>query len=262
MSSSFTSASLRSGSVPMGHFLSIDHFHMSQPTFPPHPHAGFSAITWMLPWSPGGFVNRDSLGDRSRIAPGALHWTMAGSGMLHEEIPEDPGTDCEGLQIFVKLPDSLELSTPRAFHYEPTEVPTLDLGGAVAKILVGELGGVTSKIPSHARTTMLHVDLEGTSDIAVPDGVEAFAVVLRGSATVDGVTIAADAAVGLRAGHPAKLEGSGATVLVGWGDPMEATPMFAGPFCMFTRERLAEARARYSTGAMGHLSPSNVRWAR
>ena len=54
VSSSFTAASLRPDAVAMGHVLNVDHFHMSQPSFPPHPHAGFSAITWMLPWSQGG----------------------------------------------------------------------------------------------------------------------------------------------------------------------------------------------------------------
>lgn len=246
----------------MGHFLSLDHFHMSQPTFPPHPHAGFSAVTWMLPWSQGGFVNRDSLGDRSRIAPGALHWTMAGAGMLHEEIPELPGTVCEGLQVFVKLPEGLELSAPRAFHYAPSEVPVLELGGAEARVLVGALGGVASKIPSHAGTTMLHLDLEGAARLPVPAGVEAFAVVLRSSATIDGVEVSADAAVSLQPGNTSVLEGTGTAVLVGWGEPMVSAPVFAGPFCMFTRERLAEAHARYSTGAMGVLAPSDVRWSR
>ncbi|MFB2920991.1 MULTISPECIES: pirin family protein [Aerosakkonema] len=87
--------------VSLDPFLNLVDFHMSQPTFKPHPHAGFSAVTYMFEDSEGAFINRDSLGDRSRIAPGDLHWTQAGSGMLHEEVPERAGVDCHGLQMFV-----------------------------------------------------------------------------------------------------------------------------------------------------------------
>jgi redox-sensitive bicupin YhaK (pirin superfamily) len=59
----FSVAGLRpDASLTLDPFLSIDAFHMSQATFPPHPHAGFSAVTYMLPESPGAFTNRGSRG--------------------------------------------------------------------------------------------------------------------------------------------------------------------------------------------------------
>lgn len=261
MTRAFTSATLRPGSVPMGHFLNVDHFEMSQPTFPPHPHAGFSAITWMLPWSEGGFVNRDSLGDRSIIAPGSLHWTLAGSGMLHEEIPEQPGVNCEGLQIFVKLPEALETMEPRAFHLDPADVPVAALGAGTARVLVGELSGMASPIPSHARTTMLHVSVHGEADFNVPGAVEAFALTLRGTPFVDGDALPLDTATRLAVGAHS-IAGDSADVLVAWSEPMQRAPVFAGPFCMFQRHRLDDAQARYASGAMGSLLASNVRWVR
>ena len=38
------------------------------------------------------------------IAPGGIHWTAAGSGVVHEEEPDRPGELCEGFQIFVRQP--------------------------------------------------------------------------------------------------------------------------------------------------------------
>lgn len=38
-------------------FLQIDHFFMGEPTFSPHPHAGFSAVTYMFEDSEGTFIN-------------------------------------------------------------------------------------------------------------------------------------------------------------------------------------------------------------
>ncbi len=246
----------------MGHVMNVDHFHMSDPTFPPHPHAGFSAVTWMLPWSEGGFVNRDSLGDRSRITPGSLHWTMAGAGMLHEEIPEHPGTDCEGLQIFVKLPEPLEDTEGRAFHVDAADIPVVALGGGRASVLVGELAGAASPVPSHAKTTMFHLELDGQFAIEVPSGVDAFVVVLRGDAEIDGRSVSSAHAVALSAGSLATLKGQAASALLAWSEPMPARPTFAGPFCMFDRGRLLDAQRRYSSGRMGSLSRSSVRWSR
>jgi hypothetical protein len=110
--------------VSLDPFLSVDHFRMSQPTFPPHPHAGFSAVTYMFEDSPGGFINRDSLGDVSRIGPGALHWTQAARGMMHEEIPERRGVEGHGLQMFVNLrADHKQPPPARVPRRRPREVP-------------------------------------------------------------------------------------------------------------------------------------------
>ena len=261
MSPAFSAISLRPDLLPMGHILNIDHFTMSQPTFPPHPHAGFSAVTFMLPWSRGGFTNRDSLGDGSVIAPGALHWTLAGSGMLHEEIPQRPGEDCEGLQIFVKLPEADELCPPRAHHLGPAELPTAELPQARLRLLVGELAGLRSPMPSIAGTTMALLELRGPTQIDVPAGLHAFALALRGAGEVAGQPLRAHEARPLPAG-PLPLTGAGLDLLLAWSAPMPTAPTFRGPFCMFRPERLADSARRFRAGDMGALAPSPVGWAR
>lgn len=261
MTRAFSSESLRPGAHGMGHVLNIDHFQMSEPTFPPHPHAGFSAVTYMLPWSAGGFINRDSHGDRSLISPGALHWTLAGSGMMHEEIPEVPGTRCEGLQIFVKLPEPLELSEPRAFHVGSSEVPTARFDGGHARVLVGRFAGVEAPIPSYAEVTMAHVQVDGRVRLQVPPRLHAFGVVLRGRGRVQGE--AAEVHHAFAAAPPMlSVEGEGLHILIAWSEPMARTPTFRGPFCMFRPERLAQAAIDVATGKMGQLVPSPVAWVR
>ena len=255
ISESFRTVSLRPSVVPMGHVLNVDHFHMSQPTFPPHPHAGFSAVTWMMPWSAGGFVNRDSLGDRSIIAPGTLHWTCAGSGMMHEEIPEVPGTDCEGLQIFVKLAEPEELRAPSAFHLTKEQVPTVQTPAAVVRLLVGRLDDLVSPLPVHTETTLAHASLTGAWSLSVPENVEAFALVLRGAGKIDGQSVSVHQALPL-VGGSTSLEGEGLEVLFGWSGRMARPPRFSGPFCLFGEDRLAEAFQRFRSGKMGSLAPT------
>lgn len=261
ISSGFRAAGLRPGLLPMGHVLNVDHFHMAQPTFPPHPHAGFSAVTWMLPWSGGAFINRDSQGDRTRLAPGSFHGTLAGAGMMHEEIPETPGTDCEGLQIFVKLPERDELTPPRSFHLDPEQIPTLSRGASTLRVLLGAIDEVRSPIDEPSGTTLVQASVQGDLSTVIPGNVEAFAMVLRGRGRIDGQDAQLHDVTSLAAG-PLRLEGEGFEVLLGWGSPMPRRPIFRGPFCMFDERRLADAAQRFRSGGMGALSPSPVAWSR
>src|SRR5207253_5326412 len=84
-------------------FLGIDHFSMRVPRSPPHPHAGFCALTYVFEDSEGALVSRDSLGHTSVVHPRDLCWTTAGRGIVHEEVPES-GRVVHGLQVFVNLP--------------------------------------------------------------------------------------------------------------------------------------------------------------
>ena len=47
----------------------VDHFHMTSPTFQPHPHAGISAVTYMFEDSTSPHVNYDSMGNNGPIQP-------------------------------------------------------------------------------------------------------------------------------------------------------------------------------------------------
>jgi hypothetical protein len=252
------------GALPMSYVLNVDHFVMSEPTFPPHPHAGFSAVTWMLPWSQGSFVNRDSRGDRSSIAPGTLHWTLAGAGVIHEEIPEAPGIASEGLQIFVKLAEADELRPPEVFHLVQEELPTERQRRSSAALLLGELAGYRSAVPAHGRTTMAHLSVDGPLRLEVPAGLEGFLLVLRGRGRASGTAMGEPRAA---EPHTATALGGGSLELDGaydallaFGEPMPQPPIFRGPFCMFSAERLTDAVRRYQAGAMGQLAPSPVDW--
>lgn len=255
VSPGFTTVSLRKGLLPMGHILNVDHFKMSEPTFPPHPHAGFSAVTYMLPWSAGAFVNRDSLGDRSFIRPGDLHWTLAGAGMMHEEIPEVPGTVCEGLQIFVKLREGNELARPRAFHVDAAELPEAREGGSQIRLLVGAWRGLEATIPEQEGTVMMHASVRGAATLEIPPGLDAFAFVLSGSGSINAENVAAGSVSALAPGL-VKFSGDNLEVLVGMSEAMPREPRFAGPFCMFDPGELDAAKHRFAAGGMGRLEPS------
>ena len=50
-----------------------------------HPHRGIETITYMLD---GSVAHRDSLGNSGVIGAGDVQWMTAGSGIMHEEMPQ------------------------------------------------------------------------------------------------------------------------------------------------------------------------------
>jgi redox-sensitive bicupin YhaK (pirin superfamily) len=261
MSPSFRSFSLRGmPGFSLDPFLNVDDFRMSQPTFPPHPHAGFSAVTVMLEDSKGAFVNRDSLGDRSRIAPGGVHWTQAASGMMHEEVPEVPGIESHGLQLFVNLQSAHKLAPPRAFRVEPAQVPVVEGEGARVRILAGAFQGRTSPLDELLTPVLLlDVALKAGARLQIPVEAahRAFGMSLAGGGRLGSATCGAHHAVGFADdGDVLELEAgpAGLQVLVAAGRPLGEPVVFGGPFAMNDRAGIEAAMARYRRGEMGSLS--------
>lgn len=248
-------------------FLNLDDFRMSVPTFPPHPHAGFSAVTYMFEDSPGAFINRDSLGDRSRIGPGALHWTQAARGMMHEEIPESPGTMCHGLQMFVNLRSDDKNALPRAFHVAAPDVPVVLLGeGTRVRVLAGDFSGARSPLTELLTPIiLLDVQLPGGARASLPIDPDqrCFAMSIAGAGATGPerarVELGPHSAVGFADdGDHVEItaRAEGLHVLIAAGRPIGEPVVFGGPFAMTTRGELAAAQTRYERGEMGRLAPS------
>ena len=243
-------------------FINVDLFSMSMPTFPPHPHAGFSAVTYMLPESRGAFSNRDSLGASNRIAPGDTHWTRAGSGIIHEEIPQMAGTDCLGAQIFVKLPMESELIEPRAFHLSASATPIAKGEGWQAKVVIGTLNETVGGLPDVGHDVLLAdvtMEPDARAILRVQEGSVIWAVVRSGDIYTDEHGAGAVSSVFWgEDGDEVVITagGDGAKMLLGGGVPLSEPFLFEGPFALSSRQRLSEAKRRYANGAMGTLEPS------
>lgn len=251
------------GAVELDPFLALTDFHMTQPTFAPHPHAGFSAVTYMFRDSAGSFRNRDSLGDESLIEPGALHWTQAGAGMMHEEIPIEPGLDCHGLQLFVNLRSDHKLAEPRAFHVSATDVPVVDAApGARVHVVVGSLGDVASPLEGLlTRVDLLDIDLApgATVDLPVDPAHRVVALVVTGEVSIDGTSLPTHTVASLRGtSETLSLTAgvAGATVLLLAGTPIEEPVVFGGSFCMNSQSQIEDAQRRFRSGQMGSLTRS------
>lgn len=261
----FSSWSLRGtiGGRSLDPFLNLDDFLMSEPTFPPHPHAGFSAVTYIFEDSAGSFRNRDSLGNTVPIAPGAVHWTEAAAGVVHEEVPTVPGEVSHGLQMFVNLPAERHLARPRALHLDPKAVPEYTpSAGARVRVLAGEAGPVRSPLDVAPAVSVLDVHLASgaTLELPVDHGRTAFVLAVGGGGLVGPDTPLAAHQAALfddEAGRVHLAGGrSGLQALLLVGTPLGQPVMWRGPFALTSAEALDAARRRYARGEMGHLDPS------
>jgi redox-sensitive bicupin YhaK (pirin superfamily) len=250
----------------MDPFLQVDAFALAEPVFAPHPHAGFNAVTYIFPESPIGFINRDSLGTRNRIGPGALHWTMAGSGILHEEVPEQRGVAALGLQIFVNLPAALKHAAPRFIHAEVENLPVLVRDGTTVRAVIGSSNGIASPLAVPTPGVRL-IDVTLSPGSRYEQELEhldnAFLWIFSGTATAvtprGSVPLASFDHVGYaNDGDRICLEGGpdGARLVLFAGPPLDEPIAARGPFVMATADDLDKAFANYRSGKMGTLTPT------
>jgi hypothetical protein len=241
--------------------VGFDHYRMSGPTFAPHPHAGFSAVSYVFENSEGGLRNRDSLGDDMVVEPGDLLWTQAGSGVIHDEFPARNGSMVEGLQLFVNLSKTNKEIAPRVYHAKATQIPVLRTSENRIRLLTGEFGGLHSPVTPAEPFQFFDATLTAPWTYSVPEHQNVLVYVLSGSVAVGAGgserTLGEHQAVGIRPDAP-DIElhlqpQSRAHLLLLSGQDSRDSVVVHGPFIMNTQAQIAQAIERYQTGQMGHL---------
>ena len=171
-------------------FLLFDDFRNDRPDdylagFPWHPHRGIETITYVLA---GTVEHGDSLGNRGSLGAGDVQWMTAGSGILHQEMPQgDPQGRMHGFQLWANLPSSLKMTTPRYQDVAGKDIPeVVDDDGTAVRIVCGSFWGKTGPVDGVAADPRY-------LDISVPPGVRkrlpvetsrhAFAYVFAGAGT-------------------------------------------------------------------------------
>lgn len=248
------------GGLDLDPFINVDLYHMTGPVFQLHPHAGFSAVTYLFDDSTTPIHNRDSLGDDGLIEPGGVHWTIAGSGIMHDEFVEHTGLLGHGAQIFVRLPPEFEEAAPSSVRYGKSALPMIDLGeGARARVVAGSLPGAMSPVIEPTGVNVLEVWLEPDVQLALPIGSEHRAIIMGIEGSVDvrvdsstghlgstGIAVADPGSDSVVLGAGA----AGARLFVGSGIPLRTPSMMHGGFHFSSRERVVAAVDRYQHGEM------------
>jgi redox-sensitive bicupin YhaK (pirin superfamily) len=259
----FAAHGIRAADALMDPFLMADHYRMSQPTFGPHPHAGFSAVTYMFDDAETGFQNRDSRGNADEIHPGDVHWTVAGKGVVHDEVPVTPGQVAHGLQLFVNLAAANKHIEPYAIHIARAEMPRVQqAGGAAVKIGFGRYDDGATRFdpvkPVPTDATLLDVTLAAGASFSypVPAGMNAFVYVVSGAVQIEGDALAQAhaASLGREGGELVVTSKAGAQFALFLGTPLNEPVVRHGPFAMTNSTDIQKAIADYQAGKMGSLT--------
>ena len=125
-------------------FVLFDDFALAPGTgFPPHPHRGFEAITYLCT---GELEHRDNLGNVSRVGPGGAQRFTAGHGIVHSEMPS-VAEPTRGIQLWINLPARLKASAPAYQEAGAETMVEAAVAGGVRRVIVGEGGPVALMTP-------------------------------------------------------------------------------------------------------------------
>lgn len=223
-----------------------------------HPHRGFETVTIVYA---GGLAHRDSGGNFGEIGPGDVQWMTAASGVVHEEMHSPSFTRSGGLfevvQLWVNLPSSEKMSSPRYQEIVSATVPVVDLANGKARVIAGTAWGVTG--PARTVTPLNVIDIRfsdpGRFNVQIPEGHTATIVVLDSVLSFDGEIVdtpqvcifsVEGEAIAFDVVQPGKI-------LVLSGEPIEEPIAGYGPFVMNTQSEIRQAVADYQAGRMGRL---------
>lgn len=169
-------------------FLLFDDFRGDRPGdyvagFPWHPHRGIETITYVLA---GSVDHGDSLGNKGSLGAGDVQWMTAGSGILHQEMPQgDPQGRMHGFQLWANLPKSLKMTDPRYQDIKAKDVPEVtDDDGTKVRIVVGDFWGKTGPVEGVAaepRYLDISIPAGKKKTIPVEASRHAFAYVFEGA---------------------------------------------------------------------------------
>lgn len=252
-------------------FLLFDDFRNDRPEdfmagFPWHPHRGIETITYVLA---GSVEHGDSLGNRGSLGAGDIQWMTAGSGIMHQEMPQgDDKGRMHGFQLWANLPSDRKMTAPRYQDIKADDIPVVtEDDGTSARIICGEFWGKRGPVDGIAADPRY-------LDISVPPGVKrtipvelgrhAFAYVFAGSGTFRDASapqgVLTEKQIGGEEVHIREKAGDRALVLFDSGDeitvqaggegirfllvsgkPIEEPVAWYGPIVMNTRAELAEA---------------------
>ncbi len=233
-------------------FLLFDHFGSDNPQdylagFPLHPHRGIETVTYMLS---GEVLHKDSLGNKGTIGASDVQWMTSGSGILHEEMPQEPQKGkLEGFQLWVNLPSRLKMTTPRYREVNSDQIPEIKKDDeTVIRVIAGEAEGVKGAVSEiYADPEYLDVSIPtgGFLEQPVKRGHTAFAYIFEGEGIFGKkeTLVASTSLIILGEGDLVRVSAGANPVrfLLISGKPLNEPIARYGPFVMTTREEIEQA---------------------
>jgi quercetin 2,3-dioxygenase len=235
-------------------FLLLDHFGSDNPKdyikgFPWHPHRGMETVTYM--WT-GEVEHGDSMGNKGVIKSGDVQWMTAGSGIIHQEMPQKYNGLMQGFQLWVNLPKKKKMVDPKYRGIVKEQIPTVEKDGKKIKVIAGKVDGTQGPVRDLA-ISIEYFDVKLASGNAFEHATTmvdtVFAYIVEGSVEVQGKIIMQGQCVVFGQGDFAKIHSkNGSRFLFVSGKPLNEPVAWRGPIVMNTQEELDEAFDELESG--------------
>lgn len=244
-------------------FLMLDAFDSHNPAdyikgFPWHPHRGIETVTYLIA---GDIEHGDSLGNRGHILDGGCQWMTAGSGIIHQEMPQ-PSPRMLGLQLWLNLPRKDKWARPQYRDITAALIPRVQEETGVVGVISGAYGDVKGATQGdYVPARILDVTLTPGAPWRLPVDSPStlFIYIVEGAGLFDAppTTVESHQAVLFGGGDEFALKAgpTGIRFMLFAGRPLREPIAWGGPIVMNTREELDQAFAELDNGTF--IRPSN-----
>jgi len=247
-------------------FLMLDAFDSRNPDdyirgFPWHPHRGIETVTYLIA---GDIEHGDSLGNQGHILDGGCQWMTAGSGIIHQEMPQA----CPrmlGLQLWINLPRRDKWAQPQYRDLNASTIPLVSEDSGTVRVISGNYRDVHGATQGdYVRATVLDVALNPSSDWKLPVDPQAtvFIYLVEGTALFGEESTRLDShrAVRFEDGDTFAIQAgsTGVRFVLFAGRPLREPIAWGGPIVMNTPGELDQAFAEIDRGTfVRHIQKEN-----
>jgi len=217
----------------------------------PHPHIGLATVTYLFA---GSLMHRDSEGNAIEITPGAMNLMTAGRGIAHSErtptAARANSSPISGLQSWLALPKSAEESAPTFQRFTAEQLPIVEDGNVVARVIAGSAFGKRSPVSTASEWLYVEVQLKAGSAVPFDAHYEERGIyVVEGTIEISGEIFAAPQLLVLRAGDAIKVTAAQPARLMFLGGAAIEGPRFIWwNFVSSSQERIEQAKADWKAG--------------
>lgn len=238
-------------------FLMLDVFDSENPEdyikgFPWHPHRGIETVTYLII---GKIEHGDSLGNKGIIEDGCCQWMTAGSGIIHQEMPQ-PSKKMFGFQLWINIPRENKMCIPKYHDINRNSIPEVKREDFTVRIISGYYENTPGAFSGeYVKAGILDVDMVKETEWSVKTEAKStvFVYIFRGygyfnegrEERIDDKT-----AVLFTEGEEVKIRSGkdGMRFVIFIGNPLKEPVAWGGPIVMNTREELKKAFEEIDNG--------------
>ncbi len=226
-------------------FLMLDSFDSTDPDdyirgFPMHPHRGIETLTYLVK---GEIEHEDSLGNKGVIMDGSAQWMTAGSGILHQEMPQEADRML-GIQLWINLPSAEKMTYPKYFDISESDIAKKDFDFGTLRVISGEINGISGVKPNHLAVDFFDFEIFENKVIEIPKNEDknAFIFLLEGDVEIDGEKYVEKSALLLSDIEKVEIKAiDNARLLFIQGPKVKEPIAWGGPIVMNTQKELQQA---------------------